>query len=51
MFELVNRSPFFPALVPGMDKDDVAHLTVLIKGTFSVSADGKAVLAEAPVAL
>ena len=51
MFELVNRSPFIPALVPGMDKDDVAHLTVVVKGTFAISADGTTALADEPVAL
>ena len=51
MFELVNRSPFIGALVPGMDKDDVAHLTVVVKGTFAISADGTTAVADEPVAL
>jgi hypothetical protein len=36
MYEVVNRTPFVVALVPGLDATDVAHVTVLAKGTFSL---------------
>jgi hypothetical protein len=36
MFEIINRTPFVVSLIPGLGKDDVAHMTVLAKGTFSI---------------
>ncbi len=36
MFEVVNRTLFLDALVPGLDRDDVAQLTLLLKGTFGM---------------
>ncbi len=40
MFEVVNRTRFLDALIPGLDREDVAHLTVLLKGTFRIPARG-----------
>ena len=36
MFEIINRTPFVVSLIPGLGKDDVAHITVLAKGTFNI---------------
>jgi hypothetical protein len=50
MFGLVNRTPFVASLIPGLGKDDVAHLTVLAKGTFSIPAStGPLTIAEQQV--
>jgi hypothetical protein len=40
MFQVVNRTPFLHALIPGADRDDVAQLTLLLKGTFRIPARG-----------
>jgi hypothetical protein len=40
MFEVVNRTPFLHALIPGLDRDDVAQLTLLLKGTFRIPRRG-----------
>jgi hypothetical protein len=42
MFEVVNHTRFLDALIPGLDRDDVAHLTVLLKGTFRIPVRGGA---------
>ena len=38
MFEIINRTPFVVALLPGLGSDDVANVTVLAKGTFAIPA-------------
>jgi hypothetical protein len=38
MFELVNRTPFVASLIPGLGRDDIAHLTVLTKATFRMAS-------------
>jgi hypothetical protein len=50
MFEVVNRTRFLHALIPGLDRDDVAHLTLLLKGTFRIPrGGGPALWADAQV--
>jgi hypothetical protein len=52
MFQVVNRTPFLHALIPGVDRDDVAQLTLLLKGTFRIPArGGPAVWADEQVAI
>lgn len=42
MFEVVNRTPFLHGLIPGLDRDDVAQLTLHLKGTFRIPRRGGA---------
>lgn len=50
MFEVVNHTPFLHALIPGLDRDDVAQLTLLLKGTFRIPGrDGPAIWSDQQV--
>src|SRR5262245_56850642 len=40
MLELRNRTPFAAAIVPGLDREGRDTVTVLVKGTFTMSARG-----------
>src|SRR5687767_10982948 len=36
MLELVNKTPFAAALVPGLDKEGADYLSVVVKATFAI---------------
>jgi hypothetical protein len=41
MLELRNRTPFAAAIAPGLDREGRDTVTVLVKGTFALSARGR----------
>lgn len=51
MLEVLNRTQFEAAILPGLDKTGVEHAVVVVKGTFSIAPGRQPVVAEKQVGI